>query len=108
MKIKNYQYKVYIRNKKEPILLDRIESEALMLALVGSPQKFIALPIYANNQMARYFINTVDIVLIEPQVGWYQVSGKLIELSSKDEEVHKLYLEKVEKIQDLKVLSSGK
>lgn len=107
MKIKNYQYKVYIRNKKEPILLDRIEAEALMLALTeSSNMRFINVPVQFRDEVVRYFMNVADIVLIEPDDKWILSSqDDEIKLSPRERKIHELYIEKVETIQDSRFLS---
>ena len=97
MKIVNYQYQLHIRNKKEPIWLNRIEAEALMVVLAeGSDRKFVTILVQVGDKRTRYFMSTSDIVLIEPQEGWHMENME-IELTLKEETIHKAYLEKVEK-----------
>ena len=107
MKIINYQYNLYIRNKKEPISLDRIEGEALMVALAqGSGERFITIPVQLGNKKSRYFINKADIVLIEPIGNWYKKGyHEEIELSEREKKIHEVYLEKVEKASYLELPS---
>ena len=102
MKIRDYQFYIYLRGIKEPLLLSRIETERLKLLLKKQDKGFVKVKVRGPlNDEEEYWINPKEIVLIMPEEGWYR-SEEFIELNEEEEKIHQFYLGNRGKIKLLK------